>query len=78
MQQLTELVSYLVKNEMVNPNEIAILSGREPNARESLLKGVQDLAGIPLHRFRLRQQQGKAGLAEQPQGSLLLSTIQGL
>ena len=76
LSRLTELVVYLVKREMVKPSEIAILSGREPNANESLLKGVQELAGIPLHRFRLRQQQGKTSLAEQPQGSLLLSTIQ--
>ena len=76
LAQLTELIAYLVKNEMINPNEIAILSGREPSAAESLLKDVRTLAGIPLHRFRLRQQKGKTGLATQPQDSLLLSTIQ--
>ena len=77
LQQLTELVAYLVKSEMVDPSEIAILSGREPNVAESLLKDVREIADLPLHRFRLRQQKGKTGLAEQPQGSLLLSTIQG-
>lgn len=77
LQQLAKLVTYLVKNEMVDPSEIAILSGREPNAKQSLLNGVREIAGLPLHRFRLRQQQGKTGLAEQPQGSLLLATIQG-
>ena len=74
--QLTKLVTYLVKGEMISPNEIAILSGREPSAAESLLKDVRELAGIPLHRFRLRQQKGRTGLATPPQGSLLLSTIQ--
>ncbi len=77
LQQLTELIAYLVEHEMVDPSEIAILSGREPNAAESLLKDVRELAGLPLHRFRLRRQKGKTGLAEQPQGSLLLATIQG-
>lgn len=77
LQQLEELVAYLVKTEMINPAEIAILSGRDPNAAESLLKGVQALAGMPLHRFRLRQKKGEAGLTEQAQGSLLLATVQG-
>ena len=76
LSQLTELLVYLVKCEMVKPHEIAILSGREPKANESLLKDVQELAGMPLHRFRLRQQQGKTDLAKQAKGSLLLSTIQ--
>ena len=77
LRQLEELVTYLVKHEMVQPEEIAILSGREPSAAESLLKGVQALADVPLHRFRLRQKKGETGLAEQEQGSLLLATIQG-
>ena len=76
LTQLTKLVAHLVKSEMIKPNEIAILSGREPNAAESLLKDVRSLADIPLHRFRLRQHKGKTGLATQPQDSLLLSTIQ--
>ena len=62
---------------MIDPSEIAILSGREPNAAESLLKNVRELAGLPLHRFRLRQQKGETGLAKQPHGSLLVATIQG-
>jgi len=77
LQQLTKLIAYLVKNEMIDPSEIAILSGREPNAAESLLKNVRELAGLPLHRFRLRQQKGETGLAKQPHGSLLVATIQG-
>ncbi len=76
LAQLQKLITYLVKQEMVKPHEIAILSGREPNANVSLFRGVREVAGLPLHRFRLRQQRGKTGLAEQPQGSLLLATIQ--
>ena len=77
LKQLTDLISYLVKKELLKPAEITILSGREPNASESTLKNIVEISNIPLHRFRLRQQKAGMGLAKQPQGSLLLATIQG-
>lgn len=75
--KLAELISYLVKVELIRPEEITILSGREPNSKESLLKDIDTVSDIPLHRFRLRQRKTGMSLAEQPQGSLLLATVQG-
>lgn len=77
LRQLEELITQLVQVENVRPDEIAILSARDPNSDDSLLQGLQNIGSLPLHRFRLRQYKNGLGICKQPTGSVLVSTVQG-
>ena len=76
LQQLQTLITQLVQVEKVKPEEITILSAREPNSADSMLKEVKVINNIPLHRFRLRQQKSGLRLAKQQADGILLSTVQ--
>ena len=75
--QLQNLLTRLVQIENVRPDEIAILSARDPNSDDSLLRGLQTVGAVPVHRFRLRQHKHGLGICKQPTGSVLVSTVQG-
>ncbi|MDE3268653.1 MAG: NERD domain-containing protein [Pseudomonadota bacterium] len=77
LAQLEHLLNKLVRVEKVRPDEIAILSARDPHSDDSLLQGLQKVGALPLHRFRLRQHRHGLGICKQPTGSVLVSTVQG-
>jgi hypothetical protein len=75
LEKVKVLLRRLVFEERLRPDEIAILSGRKPDADESVIKGQVDLTGLPLH---FLQYGGKAhNQAVTQRGRVTVSTIQG-
>ncbi len=75
--KLEALLSRLVVDESLSPSEIAILSARNPQAKASILRGKDSLAGLPVEVVGSDRRKDLKRTQLVEDGQLAVSTIAG-
>jgi hypothetical protein len=74
---LGRLFQKLLKEEGLAPEEITMLSGRNPSARDSILYKTDEIIRYPIHRLAYKKTDTHWRQARPPSGTLSVTTISG-
>jgi len=73
---LTRLMRKLIREEAMHPNEVTLLSARKASADQSVIKGLNDIAGYPLHILATAERK-TWGESIAPKNKIPVSTVAG-